>query len=105
MISKMYPFLVQNRDIYSELAVLLFALIEFLPLFLFNVCQLALDINSQVFCVQDCYLVYILTEKVQCTTMVFTRTCNTTNFLALVLQNLGIRAIPLNGDMKQVCYI
>ncbi|KAK9911701.1 hypothetical protein M0R45_035596 [Rubus argutus] len=50
---------------------------------------------------KDCYLVYILTEKFQCTTMVFTRTCDTTSFLALMLQNLGIRAIPLYGRMNQ----
>jgi len=34
--------------------------------------------------------------------MVFTRTCDATHFLALVLRNLGLRAIPINGHMSQV---
>ncbi|KAK9923986.1 hypothetical protein M0R45_032377 [Rubus argutus] len=50
---------------------------------------------------KDCYLVYILTEKCQCTTMVFTNKCATTPFLAYMLRNLGIRAVPLHGDMSQ----
>ncbi|CAB4277029.1 unnamed protein product [Prunus armeniaca] len=50
---------------------------------------------------KDCYLVYILTEKCQCTTMVFTRTCDATQLLALMLRNLGIRAIPISGHMTQ----
>ncbi|XP_062028580.1 DEAD-box ATP-dependent RNA helicase 10-like [Rosa rugosa] len=50
---------------------------------------------------KDCYLVYILTKKCQCTTMVFTEQCATTPFLAYTLRNLGIRAIPLHGDMSQ----
>ncbi|CAN6689035.1 unnamed protein product [Malus baccata var. baccata] len=50
---------------------------------------------------KDCYLVYILTEKSQCTTMVFTRTCDATQVLALMLRNLGIRAIPISGHMSQ----
>ncbi|XP_062017358.1 DEAD-box ATP-dependent RNA helicase 10-like [Rosa rugosa] len=33
--------------------------------------------------------------------MVFTEQCATTPFLAYTLQNLGIRAIPLHGDMSQ----
>ncbi|EEF48776.1 DEAD-box ATP-dependent RNA helicase 10 [Ricinus communis] len=50
---------------------------------------------------KDCYLVYILTEKSGSTSMVFTRTCDATTFLALVLRNLGLRAIPINGHMTQ----
>ncbi|BBH01473.1 DEA(D/H)-box RNA helicase family protein, partial [Prunus dulcis] len=50
---------------------------------------------------KECYLVYILTEKCQCTTMVFTRTCDATQLLALMLRNLGIRAIPISGHMTQ----
>ncbi|XP_021828603.1 DEAD-box ATP-dependent RNA helicase 10 [Prunus avium] len=50
---------------------------------------------------KDCYLVYILTEKCHCTTMVFTRTCDATQLLALMLRNLGIRAIPISGHMTQ----
>ncbi|KAJ6740611.1 hypothetical protein OIU79_000678, partial [Salix purpurea] len=50
---------------------------------------------------KDCYLVYILTEMPNSTAMVFTRTCDATSFLALVLRNLGLRAIPINGHMSQ----
>ncbi|XP_050371466.1 DEAD-box ATP-dependent RNA helicase 10 [Argentina anserina] len=50
---------------------------------------------------KDCYLVYILTEKSQCTTMVFTRTCDATLLLASMLRNLGIRATPISGHMSQ----
>ena len=35
--------------------------------------------------------------------MVFTRTCRETDFLALVLRKLGLGAIPINGQMSQVC--
>ncbi|KAK3183434.1 hypothetical protein Dsin_030720 [Dipteronia sinensis] len=34
-------------------------------------------------------------------TMVFTRTCDATRFLALLLRNLGQRAIPISGQMNQ----
>uniref|UniRef100_A0A2P2KSI9 Uncharacterized protein MANES_13G099900 n=1 Tax=Rhizophora mucronata TaxID=61149 RepID=A0A2P2KSI9_RHIMU len=54
---------------------------------------------------KDCYLVYILTEMSGSTSMVFTRTCDATLFLSLVLRNLGLRAIPINGHMSQVCLI
>uniref|UniRef100_A0A2P2KSQ7 Uncharacterized protein MANES_13G086300 n=1 Tax=Rhizophora mucronata TaxID=61149 RepID=A0A2P2KSQ7_RHIMU len=50
---------------------------------------------------KDCYLVYILTEMSGSTSMVFTRTCDATLFLSLVLRNLGLRAIPINGHMSQ----
>ncbi|GAV71853.1 DEAD domain-containing protein/Helicase_C domain-containing protein [Cephalotus follicularis] len=50
---------------------------------------------------KDCYLVYILTEMSGCTSMVFTRTCDSTRFLALVLRNLGLRSIPISGQMSQ----
>ncbi|WCJ37056.1 ATP-dependent rRNA helicase RRP3 [Euphorbia peplus] len=64
------------------------------------------DTLKQQFCFipakyKDCYLVYLLTEKSGSTTMVFTRTCDATNFLAVVLRNLGLRAIPINGHMTQ----
>lgn len=39
-----------------------------------------------------------------CTSMVFTRTCDATRLLALILRNLNIRAIPISGQMTQVCY-
>ncbi|MCH84509.1 DEAD-box ATP-dependent RNA helicase 10-like, partial [Trifolium medium] len=49
----------------------------------------------------DCYLVYILTEMAGSTSMVFTRTCDATRLLALILRNLGLKAIPINGHMNQ----
>ncbi|GFZ07344.1 DEA(D/H)-box RNA helicase family protein [Actinidia rufa] len=49
----------------------------------------------------DCYLVYILTEMSGSTSMVFTRTCDSTRLLALMLRNLGLRAIPISGHMTQ----
>ncbi|GAU34782.1 hypothetical protein TSUD_205860 [Trifolium subterraneum] len=50
---------------------------------------------------KDCYLVYILTEMAGSTSMVFTRTCDATRLLALILRNLGLKAIPINGHMSQ----
>ncbi|XP_059666696.1 DEAD-box ATP-dependent RNA helicase 10-like [Cornus florida] len=50
---------------------------------------------------KDCYLVYILTEMSGSTSMVFTRTCDSTRDLALMLRNLGLRAIPISGRMTQ----
>ncbi|XP_052208647.1 DEAD-box ATP-dependent RNA helicase 10 [Diospyros lotus] len=50
---------------------------------------------------KDCYLVYILTEMSGSTSMVFTRTCDSTRLLALILRNLGLRAIPISGHMSQ----
>ncbi|XP_059657892.1 DEAD-box ATP-dependent RNA helicase 10 [Cornus florida] len=50
---------------------------------------------------KDCYLVYILTEMSGSTSMVFTRTCDSTRLLALILRNLGLRAIPISGQMTQ----
>lgn len=50
---------------------------------------------------KDCYLVYILIEKSGSTSMVFTRTCEATRHLALMLRNLGLRAIPISGQMTQ----
>ncbi|KAL3503747.1 hypothetical protein ACH5RR_038196 [Cinchona calisaya] len=50
---------------------------------------------------KECYLVYILTEMSGSTSMVFTRTCDATGLLALMLRNLGLRAIPISGHMTQ----
>nr|XP_048330391.1 DEAD-box ATP-dependent RNA helicase 10-like isoform X2 [Ziziphus jujuba var. spinosa] len=50
---------------------------------------------------KDCYLVYMLTEMTGSTTMVFTRTCDATRFLAVTLRKLGFRAIPISGQMSQ----
>jgi ATP-dependent RNA helicase DDX47/RRP3 len=50
---------------------------------------------------KDCYLVFILNEMSGSTTMVFTRTCESTRRLALILRNLGLEAIPISGQMSQ----
>ncbi|KAG5021925.1 hypothetical protein JHK85_018267 [Glycine max] len=50
---------------------------------------------------KDCYFVYILTEMSGSTSMVFTCTCDATRLLALILRNLGLKAIPINGHMSQ----
>uniref|UniRef100_A0A6N2K3U9 RNA helicase n=1 Tax=Salix viminalis TaxID=40686 RepID=A0A6N2K3U9_SALVM len=50
---------------------------------------------------KDCYLVYLLSTKTGATSMIFTRTCRETDFLALVLRKLGLEAIPINGQMSQ----
>ncbi|KAF5750885.1 DEAD-box ATP-dependent RNA helicase 10 [Tripterygium wilfordii] len=50
---------------------------------------------------KDCYLLYILIEMHGSTSMVFTRTCDATRLLALMLRNLGLRAIPISGQMSQ----
>ncbi|XP_059437793.1 DEAD-box ATP-dependent RNA helicase 10-like [Corylus avellana] len=50
---------------------------------------------------KDCYLVYILIEKCGFSSMVFTRTCYATRFVALFLRNLGFKAIPISGEMAQ----
>ncbi|XP_010418319.1 PREDICTED: DEAD-box ATP-dependent RNA helicase 10-like [Camelina sativa] len=50
---------------------------------------------------KDCYLVYILSEMPESTSMIFTRTCDGTRFLALMLRSLGFRAIPISGQMTQ----
>eukprot|EP00899_Mesostigma_viride_P026555 jgi/Mesvir1/7084/Mv09192-RA.1 len=50
---------------------------------------------------KDCYLVYLLNDMAGCTAMVFTRTCDTTRRLALMLRNLGFEAVPISGRMSQ----
>ncbi|XP_057853483.1 uncharacterized protein LOC131063619 isoform X2 [Cryptomeria japonica] len=50
---------------------------------------------------KDCYLVYLLNELSGSTTMVFTRTCESTRRLSLILRNLGLDAIPISGQMSQ----
>lgn len=50
---------------------------------------------------KDCYLVYILTEMSGSACMIFTRTCETTRLLALLLRELGMKAIPISGQMSQ----
>lgn len=50
---------------------------------------------------KDVYLVYLLNEMRESTSMIFTRTCESTRLLALILRNLGFRAIPLHGQMTE----
>jgi ATP-dependent RNA helicase DDX47/RRP3 len=50
---------------------------------------------------KDCFLVYILNELAGNTAMVFTRTCEATRKLAVILRNLGFVAIPISGQMSQ----
>ncbi|KAF9624177.1 hypothetical protein IFM89_008115, partial [Coptis chinensis] len=50
---------------------------------------------------KDCYLVFILSDIPGSTSMVFTRTCESTRLLALILRNLGFSAIPISGQMSQ----
>jgi hypothetical protein len=37
--------------------------------------------------------------------MVFVRTCESTRLLALMLRNLGLKAMSISGQMSQVCYL
>lgn len=50
---------------------------------------------------QDCYLTFFLTELAGATAMIFTRTCDNTRKLALMLRNLGFDALPIHGQMSQ----
>ncbi|KAK6944813.1 DEAD/DEAH box helicase domain, partial [Dillenia turbinata] len=50
---------------------------------------------------KDCYLTYILSEMSGSTSMVFTRTCEATCLLALILRNLGLKGIPIS--VKETC--
>ncbi|KAJ7559932.1 hypothetical protein O6H91_04G107300 [Diphasiastrum complanatum] len=50
---------------------------------------------------KDCHLVFLLNEMSGSTTMVFTRTCDATRRLSLILRNLGLGAIPISGQMSQ----
>lgn len=50
---------------------------------------------------KDAHLVYLLTELAGATAIIFTRTCDSTRRIALLLRNLGIGAIPIHGQMSQ----
>ncbi|CAG5127809.1 unnamed protein product [Candidula unifasciata] len=50
---------------------------------------------------KDVYLVHIMTELAGNTFIIFTSTCNNVQRLALMLRNLGFKAIPLHGQMSQ----
>ncbi|KAJ8650031.1 hypothetical protein MRB53_003054 [Persea americana] len=64
------------------------------------------DTLTQQLCVvppmlKDGYLVYVLIKRHGCKSMVFTRTCESTQLLAWMLRNLGFKAIPISGQMSQ----
>mmetsp|Transcript_26315 Transcript_26315/g.71197 ORF Transcript_26315/g.71197 Transcript_26315/m.71197 type:complete len:447 (+) Transcript_26315:177-1517(+) len=50
---------------------------------------------------KDCYLAFVLNELSGCTSMIFTRTCDSTRRIALLLRNLGFGAVPIHGQMGQ----
>jgi len=50
---------------------------------------------------KDCYLVYLLNEFAGQTVIVFTVQCLVCQRVTLMLRNLGMSAIPLNGKMDQ----
>jgi len=50
---------------------------------------------------KDCYLAYILSEMEGATMMMFTRTCESTRKISLMLRNLGFGAVPIHGQMSQ----
>lgn len=59
-------------------------------------------VQAEMSCaMQDCYLAYYLTELAGATFMIFTRTCDNTRKMALMLRNLGFDAIPIHGQMAQ----
>lgn len=61
-------------------------------------------IQRMLFCpfmYKDSYLVYLIHEFAGQTILVFARTVVETNRLALLLRELGFKAIPLNGQMSQ----
>ena len=43
----------------------------------------------------------MLIELSGCTAMIFTRTCEATRRLALLLRALGFDAVPIHGNMSQ----
>lgn len=50
---------------------------------------------------KDCYLTFLLTELAGSTGIIFTRTCDATRRLSLMLRNLGFGAVPIHGQMSQ----
>ncbi|GJV61161.1 retrovirus-related pol polyprotein from transposon TNT 1-94 [Tanacetum coccineum] len=59
------------------------------------------DVRSLTGLPPDCYLVHILNEISSTSSMVFTHTCKDTQRVALMLGNLGVRAIPILAQMVQ----
>ncbi|KAG9305689.1 hypothetical protein G9A89_022611 [Geosiphon pyriformis] len=50
---------------------------------------------------KDCYLVFLCNELAGNSIIIFTRTCNDTQRIAIILRNLGFPAIPLHGQLPQ----
>eukprot|EP00803_Ostreobium_quekettii_P005828 evm.model.scf_128EXC.17 EVM.evm.TU.scf_128EXC.17 scf_128EXC:119470-124818(+) len=50
---------------------------------------------------KDCYLTFILNELSGSKFMIFTRTCDGTRRIAVMLRNLGFAAVPVHGQMTQ----
>ncbi|KAK9239182.1 P-loop containing nucleoside triphosphate hydrolase protein [Lipomyces kononenkoae] len=50
---------------------------------------------------KDTYLVYLVNEMAGQTMIIFARTCNDTERIAILLRNLGFGAVPLHGQMSQ----
>lgn len=50
---------------------------------------------------KDVYLVHVLNELAGNSVIIFSSTCSNTMRVTLILRNLGIMAIPLNGQMSQ----
>ncbi|XP_062216990.1 DEAD-box ATP-dependent RNA helicase 10 [Phragmites australis] len=52
---------------------------------------------------KDCYLVHVLNESemLESMIMIFVRTCESTMLLALMLRNLGFKAMSISGQMSQ----
>lgn len=103
-----FPFLLSRWLHHSHYYVIRSCLVKLASYICNKVCQIRFRKSwpsSFMLDLQDCYLVYILTEMAGSTFMVFTRTCETTRLLALILRNLGFRAISISGQMTQVVYL
>ncbi|SAM04321.1 hypothetical protein [Absidia glauca] len=50
---------------------------------------------------KDVYMVHLLNELAGNSTIIFTRTCNDTQKIAIMLRNLGFGAVPLHGQLAQ----
>ncbi|GMH42031.1 hypothetical protein BSKO_09950 [Bryopsis sp. KO-2023] len=51
---------------------------------------------------KDCYLAFAVNELNGSAFIIFTRTCEASRRVALVLRNLGFGAVPIHGQMTQV---
>ncbi|KAF7838325.1 DEAD-box ATP-dependent RNA helicase 10 [Senna tora] len=106
-LKQQYRFLPAKHKIYGLLTKYVLSKVRNLGLWAEDQAEQKGDIDEESFWKsnvaksKDCYLVYILTEMAGSTSMVFTRTCDATQLLALTLRNLGLKAIPINGHMSQ----